>query len=161
MSQSSISKSVTTAMDRRDFMVAAGSGLVAAVAIGFPGSALASLEDVDAAVMKLVSGTPRDGRVTLTVPQIAENGATVPLSISVDSPMTAADHVKSIHLFAAGNPNPDVASFFFSPKNGVAKVSTRMRLAKTQKVVAVAEMSDGSVWRAIEEIKVTIGGCGG
>ncbi len=104
---------------------------------------------------------PQDGRITLELPQIAENGNTVPLSIEVDSPMTAQDYCKAVHIFAEGNPRPDVASIHFTPACGRAVASTRMRLAKTQNVVAIAEMSDGSVYMTKAEVKVTIGGCGG
>ena len=92
---------------------------------------------------------------------LAENGNTVPVGFEVQSPMTGADHVKAVHLFAEGNPEPSVASIRFSPASGRAKAATRMRLAKTQNIVAVAEMSDGSVYMAKTEVKVTIGGCGG
>ena len=97
----------------------------------------------------------------MDLPQIAENGNTVPLTIEIDSPMSDADHVKSVHIFAEGNPLPDVASIHFTPRCGVARASTRMRLAGTQNVVAVAELSDGRVVGAKTEVKVTIGGCGG
>jgi sulfur-oxidizing protein SoxY len=75
--------------------------------------------------------------------------------------MTPEEYVKGIYVFAEGNPNPEVSDFFLSPKNGRAEVSTRIRLAQTQKVVVVAEMSDGSLWTTRKKIKVTIGGCGG
>ena len=95
------------------------------------------------------------------MPPIAENGNTVPLSVQVESPMTAADHVKSIFILADKNPSPEVASFRLTPALGRAQAETRIRLGTTQDVVAVAEMSDGSVWIARAEVKVTIGGCGG
>ena len=105
--------------------------------------------------------TPSEGRVTLRLPPIAENGNTVPLTVQVESPMTAADHVKAIHILADKNPSPEVASFKLTPALGRAQAETRIRLGTTQDVVAVAEMSDGSVWMARAEVKVTIGGCGG
>ncbi len=101
------------------------------------------------------------GRVTLAMPEIAENGNTVPLTVSVDSPMSSDDYVKRVLIVADANPRPGVATFHFSPKSGVAEASTRMRLARTQNVIAVAEMSDGSFHMAKAEVKVTIGGCGG
>lgn len=104
---------------------------------------------------------PVEGKVTLEMPQIAENGQTVPLTITVDSPMTAESYCKSVHVLAEGNPEPGVCSFNFSPMNGQAAFSTRMRMAQTQNVWAVAEMSDGSVFMTKTEVKVTIGGCGG
>lgn len=111
---------------------------------------------------KLVNGKDaKPGKVKLRIPEIAENGNTVPLTVAVDSPMTANDYVKAVHVVTDGNPAPDVMSVFFTPGCGKAEVSTRMRLARTQNVVAYAEMSDGSVWSAQSEAKVTIGGCGG
>ena len=95
------------------------------------------------------------------MPQIAENGNSVPVTVSVDSPMTADNYVKAVHIVAEANPDPAVASFQFTPMSGKAEVSTRMRLARTQQIVAVAEMSDGSIYSAKTEVKVTIGGCGG
>jgi len=110
---------------------------------------------------KLVQGQAKEGRVQIKAPEIAENGNVVPLTVSVDSPMTDKDYVKAIHVVADGNPNPGVASFSFSPASGKAEAQTRVRLAGTQKLVAVAEMSDGSLFTAAVEVKVTIGGCGG
>jgi len=101
------------------------------------------------------------GRVTLRAPNIAENGNTVPLNISVESPMTATDHVKTIYVFADKNPTPDVAVFHLTPAMGRASADTRIRLGQTQDVVAIAEMSDGRLFMARAEVKVTIGGCGG
>src|SRR3546814_14432826 len=94
-------------------------------------------------------------------PEIAENGNTVPISVSVDSEMTEASYVESVTLLADGNPNPAVATFHFTPMSGEASATTRMRLAKTQNVVAVAKLSDGSVFMDKKLVKVTIGGCGG
>ncbi len=147
---------------RRHVLVLTGAAAAAAGAGLLPGIALADKAAVDAAIKKAAGGaTLQSGRITLELPQIAENGNTVPIGIEVDSPMTASDYVKSVHVFADGNPNAEVASVHFTPANGVAKASMRMRLMKTQNVVAVAQMSDGSVYRETVEVKVTIGGCGG
>jgi len=138
--------------------MAAGLGLVALA--GRPARADAAA--VQAKIKEIVGDRElREGRVTLDAPEIAENGNTVPISVSVDSPMTPEDHVQRVHVFADGNPNPEVCTFHFTPKNGEAWASTRIRLAKTQKVYALAEMSDGSVYVTNREVKVTIGGCGG
>lgn len=102
-----------------------------------------------------------DNVVTLTAPEIAENGNTVPIGISVDSPMTADNYVKRVRILADGNPRPAVATMYFSPMSGSAEANTRMRLAKTQNIIAVAELSDGTYHMAKSEVKVTIGGCGG
>lgn len=102
-----------------------------------------------------------DGRLKLTTPAIAENGNTVPISVEAGGRFTPENYVKAIHIFAVENPTPEVISFHFTPASGLAQTSTRIRLAKTQQVVAIAELSDGSVWRTANEVKVTIGGCGG
>ncbi|MEE9588167.1 MAG: thiosulfate oxidation carrier protein SoxY [Hyphomicrobiaceae bacterium] len=152
-----------TVIDRRDLVL--GTGAVAALAAILPLSTIAMAEEKvtwkDA--MKAVVGDskPAEGKVSLDLPEIAENGNTVPFTVTVDSPMTDGDYVKSVHVYATGNPRPDVASFFFSPQSGKAEATTRMRLAQTQDVVAVAEMSDGKFYMGKRTVKVTIGGCGG
>ena len=153
----------TCGVRRREFMVALGAGgLVMATATLTPLTARADAAGVAEAMKGLIGDkTPQEGRISLDLPQIAENGNTVPLTVEVDSPMTEDDYCKSVHIFAEDNPRPDVASFHFTPACGQAMASTRMRLAKTQNVVAVAEMSDGSVYMSKVEVKVTIGGCGG
>ncbi|MCA3322835.1 MAG: thiosulfate oxidation carrier protein SoxY [Roseomonas sp.] len=119
-------------------------------------------ENVQSALDKLRAGrTAQEGRLTLRLPAIAENGNTVPLNVSAESPMTATDHVKVIHVFAIGNPTPEVAVFHLTPALGRAAVDTRIRLGQTQDVLAFAEMADGSLHMARAEVKVTIGGCGG
>ena len=124
--------------------------------------ALASVEETDKSIMDFTGGTaPAEGRITLTAPEIAENGNTVPVTVTVDSAMSGDDLVESIIIFADGNPNPAVATFHFSELSGAALATTRIRLAKTQNVVAVAKMKDGSVFIDKKQVKVTIGGCGG
>ena len=105
--------------------------------------------------------TIQEGRIALRAPAIAENGNAVPLTISVESPMTAADHVTRIHVFADKKPTPEVAVFHLTPANGRAQVDTRIRLGQTQDVLVFAEMSDNSIFMSRAEVKVTIGGCGG
>lgn len=123
---------------------------------------LAFASKTDDAIAKFTGGkSVEEGKVTLDLPEIAENGNTVPLSISVESPMTGDDYVKRVIILAEGNPNPGVATFNFTPRSGVAEASTRMRLAKTQNVIAVAETSTGKFYMAKRQVKVTIGGCGG
>ena len=151
-----------TGVTRRHMLVLTGAAAAAAGAGLLPGIAAADKAAADAAIKKIIGdANVQSGRITLELPQIAENGNTVPIGIEIDSPMSGSDYVKSVHIFAEGNPNPNVASLHFTPANGVAKASTRMRLLKTQDVTAVAEMSDGSVYRETVEVKVTIGGCGG
>ena len=109
----------------------------------------------------LAKGTPKDGKVAVKAPEIAENGNAVPLTVTVDSEMTEKSYVKAIYIAADGNPNPGVAVYEFTPISGKAEVSLRVRLQQTQKLVAVAEMNDGTLYSGSREIKVTIGGCGG
>jgi sulfur-oxidizing protein SoxY len=99
------------------------------------------------------------GRVKLELPPLSENGNTVPLTVTVESPMTPADHVKAIHVFTELNPQPDVATFRLGPRAGRARVATRIRLATTQTVVAVTELSDGSFWSDTAAVVVTLAAC--
>uniref|UniRef100_UPI003517582E thiosulfate oxidation carrier protein SoxY n=1 Tax=Aurantimonas coralicida TaxID=182270 RepID=UPI003517582E len=122
----------------------------------------ASAEDTEKRIMEFTGGkTPEGGKLTLTAPEIAENGNTVPISVNVESAMTGDDMVESVIILAEGNPNPEVATFNFTAMSGTAAATTRMRRAKTQNVIAVAKMSDGSTYSDRKEVKVTIGGCGG
>lgn len=104
---------------------------------------------------------PVRAKVKLDLPEIAENGSTVPLAVAVDSPMTPETYVTEVLIVADGNPRPGVATFHFTPASGVAEASTRIRLAQTQNVTAVARMSDGSLYAATRLVTVTVGGCGG
>lgn len=101
----------------------------------------------------------RTGRVKLDIPPLVENGNTVPMKVSVTSPMTADDHVKSIHVFNEKNPQPNIGNFYLTPSSGRAQVSTRIRLADTQKVVAIARLSDDTFWQIAAEIVVTLAAC--
>jgi sulfur-oxidizing protein SoxY len=142
-------------MDRRQ-VIFAGVALCS-VAPRPAGAASAGLET---AVRDFTGGAaPRDGRVRLDVAPLVENGNTVPLTVSADSPMTAADHVSAIAVFNERNPQRDVAIFHFTPRSGRATVSTRIRLATSQTLVAVARMSDGSYWTAQSYVIVTLAGC--
>jgi sulfur-oxidizing protein SoxY len=102
---------------------------------------------------------PREGRVKLELPQLAENGNSVPLRVSVESPMTAADHVKMIYVFSERNPVANVLRFHLGPRSGRAKVMTSIRLAGTQRITAVARMSDGSLWSGGASVVVTQAAC--
>lgn len=148
---------------RRDVLKAAGAGALAIAGASMAASsAQATPAEVASALAELTGGaTPKPGKINLKIPEIAENGASVPVTMSVDSPMTADNYVKQLHLLAEGNPTPKVVSFYLTPDSGKAEISTRMRLGQTQKVVAAAVMSDGSVYGTNKEVKVTIGGCGG
>ena len=100
------------------------------------------------------------GRVTLELPRLAENGNVVPVTVTVDSAMSLQDYVKSIHLFAEKNPLPRVLQVQLGPYNGRARISSRIRVATSQQISAVAVMSDGTLWSAAVDIEVTVAGCG-
>jgi len=148
-------------MDRRHFMFA-GSASIALLATGaLP--AVAAGDPTAADLLKEFTGGAEtvDDKISLTTPEIAENGNTVPISVEVDSAMDGSDMVQSIMILADGNPRPEVVTFNFTAMSGEAAAKTRIRLAKTQNVIAVAKMADGSFQMASNEVKVTIGGCGG
>ncbi|HXW26020.1 MAG TPA: SoxY-related AACIE arm protein [Xanthobacteraceae bacterium] len=151
----------TDAATRRQFLVVAG-GLAGAALTPLlgPRPAAATPAMMDAAIRDVVGEAPvREGKVTLDLPPLVENGNAVPMTVTVDSPMSAADHVKRIHVFNEKNPQPYVATFHLGPRAGKAKVSTRVRLADSQKVVAIAEMSDGSFWSDSVNMIVTLAAC--
>jgi len=141
---------------RRAVLRAAGVG--AALVVVRP--AAATPEAMRAAVTAFTGGAvPREGRVRLELAELVENGNAVPVTVSVQSAMTEAEHVRRIGLFTERNPEPGVAVFHLSPRNGRAVVSARMRLATSQQVVALAAMSDGSFWMASMEVVVTLAAC--
>jgi sulfur-oxidizing protein SoxY len=146
---------------RREFLVAAGAA--AAVASGLVISvrpAHATPEAMKGAIRKVVGTTKvTPGRVKLELPPLSENGNTVPLTVSVESPMTPAEHVKAIHVFTELNPQPDVVTFRLGPRAGRARVATRIRLATTQTVTAITELSDGSFWSDTAAVVVTLAAC--
>jgi sulfur-oxidizing protein SoxY len=140
--------------------LALGLGAIGAAMIGAP-EALAK-NDADEAIKKFTGGkTPMQAKVKLDLPEIAENGNTVPMTVTVESPMTEQSHVTEVLVVANENPRSGVVTFHFSPASGVAEANTRIRLASTQDVIAVARISDGSFYMASKQVKVTIGGCGG
>ncbi len=146
---------------RRDFVLGA-SAAAAVTALLSATVDKAWAQKFDQAVMKAIGDAkPAEGRVTLELPEIAENGNTVPFSISVESPMTEKDYVKTVYVFAEKNPNPEVVEFNFSPLSGKASAKSRMRLRTTQDIVAIAAMSGGELFIGKRTVKVTIGGCGG
>ncbi len=141
---------------RRRFLAGAGA-LTLALTVR---PAAATPESMEAAIREVLGNAKlNQGRVKIDVPPLVENGNTVPLSIAVESPMTEAEHVKKIHVFNEKNPLPQVATFHLGPRSGAARVSTRVRLADTQDVVAIAEMSDGTFWTASAHVIVTLAAC--
>jgi len=143
-----------TSLGRRSALLSIAGVLAARGALATPDSTREWLAG-------LAKGTPKEGKVTLKAPEIAENGNAVPLTVSVDSEMSEKSWVKALYVAADGNPNPGVAIYQFTPLSGKAEVQMRIRLAQTQKLIAVAEMNDGTLYTASREVKVTIGGCGG
>ena len=147
---------------RRRFLGLAGS----TAAIGaFP--MLISVREVEAtpdmmttAIRALTGGaTVQTGKVKLDIPPLVENGNSVPMTVTVTSPMTSTDYVKSIHVFNEKNPQPNLGNFFLGPRAGRAQVSTRVRLADSQKIMAIAHLSDGSFWSVTAEVVVTLAAC--
>ncbi len=147
---------------RRGVLAFATGAMAATAWSGSARWALAAKNDADELIKQFTGGKPAtEGRVRLDLPEIAENGNTVPMTVSVESPMTEQSYVSDVLVVAEGNPRGGIATFHFSPASGVAEVNTRIRLAETQDVVAIAKMNDGSVFRTSKQVKVTIGGCGG
>jgi len=142
---------------RRRFLAIAGSAALAPILVR-PGRATSAT--MAAAIREVVGEAEvREGKIDLELPPLVENGNAVPMTVAVESPMTAADHVKRIHVFNEKNPQPYVATFHLGPRAGKAKISTRVRLADSQKVVAIAELSDGSFWSASADMIVTLAAC--
>ena len=143
--------------------------LVLAAALAAPTAARAQIDSnlaanrkaaFQAALKKIVGDAPvRKGRVKLVLPPLIDNGNSVPLTVSVESPMTEADHVKAIHVLTEKNPLPDVVAVMLGPRAGRATLTTRVRLADTQTVTAIAQMSDGSFWSDTAEVVVTLSAC--
>jgi sulfur-oxidizing protein SoxY len=142
---------------RRELLLAAAAGLASVVVIR---PAPATPEAMQEAIRK-VAGAARvsPGRVKLELPPLVENGNVVPLTVSVESPMTEADHVRAVHVFTERNPQPDVLGVRLGPRAGRARVATRIRLAHTQTVVAIGELSDGSWWSDSADVVVTLAAC--
>jgi sulfur-oxidizing protein SoxY len=147
---------------RRRFLGLAGS----TAAIGaFP--MLISVREVEATpemmatAIRAVTGgaTVQTGKVKLDIPPLVENGNSVPMTVTVTSPMTSTDYVKSIHVFNEKNPQPNLGNFYLGPRAGRAQISTRVRLADSQKIVAIAKLSDGSLWSVTTEVVVTLAAC--
>jgi sulfur-oxidizing protein SoxY len=143
---------------RRDFLsLAAAAGAIPIVTLR-PLEATPAM--LSGAIRTVVGEAPvRNGKVKLDIPPLVENGNTVPMTVSVASPMTAEDHVKSIHVFNEKNPQPNVGNFYLGPSAGRAQVATRIRLADSQKVVAIARLSDDSFWSASADVIVTLAAC--
>ena len=147
----------TIALSRRTlFGVAAGS----ACSLLVPMSAAALPDSMKQAITTAFGNAPiQEGRVSVTMPPIAENGYTVPVDIDVESPMSDDDYVKRISLFSERNPIPTIVHFHLGPQSGRARVATRVRLAGTQTLTAIAEMQDGTLWSGSARTLVTLAAC--
>ena len=142
---------------RRTFLELAGGAAIAVVTVR-PLAATPAM--LNSAIRNVVGEAPvRAGKVTLDIPPLVENGNTVPMVVRVASAMTENDYVKSIHVFNEKNPQPNVGNFYIGPTAGRAQVATRIRLADTQKVVAIARLSDDSFWSASADVVVTLAAC--
>ncbi|MFM1815648.1 MAG: hypothetical protein RLZ98_2343 [Pseudomonadota bacterium] len=139
-----------------------GASAMAAAGFGLPVANAQKAGEVEELIAKFTGGKkPEQAKVSLNTPEIAENGNTVPIGVSVESPMTEKSYVTDVMILADGNPRAGVVTFKFSPMSGTADAQTRIRLAKTQNVIAIAKTSDGGVFMDKKLVKVTIGGCGG
>jgi sulfur-oxidizing protein SoxY len=143
---------------RRDALKA---GSAVAIGAALPAPAQANTPgQMETAIRRVIGEADiRKGKVTLDLPPLVENGNTVPMTVSVDSPMTKDDYVKAIHVFNEKNPQANVVSMQLGPRAGKARVSTRIRLAGTQRLTAIAEMSDGTYWSDTQEVIVTLAAC--
>jgi sulfur-oxidizing protein SoxY len=146
----------TATATRRQFLAAAGGvGLVLAMR-----PAEATPASMKQAIRQIVGeATVKPGKIKLDLPPLVENGNSVAMSVTVDSPMTAKDHVKAIYVFTEKNPQPNIISIQLGPRAGKAEIQTRVRLADTQSVVAICEMSDGSFWSDTVDVIITLGAC--
>jgi len=146
---------------RRQFLgLAGGAAVIGSVPMVTLRPADATPATLAAAIRGVVGpAVVRTGKIKLDIPPLVENGNTVPMTVSVSSPMTADDHVKSIHVFNEKNPQPNIGNFYLGPQAGRAQISTRIRLADSQKIVAIAKLSDGSFWSATVEVVVTLAAC--
>jgi sulfur-oxidizing protein SoxY len=146
---------------RRQFLGLAGSAAVmGAVPLITLRPSEATPATLASAIRNVVGAAEvQTGRVKIDVPPLVENGNTVPMTVTVTSPMTAEDHVKSIHVFNEKNPQPNIGNFYLGPRAGRAQISTRIRLADSQKIVAIAQLSDGSFWSVSADVVVTLAAC--
>jgi len=146
-------------LTRRDTLILGGLAAAGAATPASPVAASTPGQMARAIRQMIGEAEVRKGKVTLDLPPLVENGNTVPMTVSVDSPMTQENYVKAIHVFNEKNPQANVISVQLSPRAGKAAISTRMRLAGTQKLMAIAELSDGSYWSDTQEVIVTLAAC--
>jgi sulfur-oxidizing protein SoxY len=146
-------------LSRRRLLAGSAGALTISVLGIAPAAAANNAQDL---IKTFTGGKPTtEGKVKLDLPEIAENGNTVPMTVMVESPMSDASYVSEVLVVGDGNPNGGMVTFHFTPASGVAEANTRIRLAQTQDIIAVAKMNDGTFFTASKQVKVTIGGCGG
>lgn len=150
-----------TVVDRRVFILGASAAAAMCALLPLTGTPAAAEGWEDLMKADIGDAKPAEGKIKIDLPEIAENGNTVPYGVEVESAMTDADHVKSIYVYATGNPGPQIVVAHLTPLAGKAVLKSRMRLAKTQEIVVVAQMSDGKFYMGKQTVKVTVGGCGG
>jgi len=147
---------------RRRFLALTGStAVIGALPVAISVRPAEATPETMASAIRTVTGgaNVQNGKVKLEIPPLVENGNSVPMTVSVTSPMTANDYVKSIHVFNEKNPQPNLGNFYLKPNAGRAQVSTRVRLADTQKIIAIAKLSDGSFWSTTADVVVTLAAC--
>ena len=146
---------------RRFLALAGGTAAIGALPVAVSVHPVeATPEMMTTAIHAVTGGAPvQTGKVKLDIPPLVENGNSVPMTVSVASPMTANDYVKSIHVFNEKNPQPNLGNFYLKPNAGRAQVSTRVRLADSQKITASAKLSDGSFWSTTADVVVTLAAC--
>jgi sulfur-oxidizing protein SoxY len=148
----------TTKLSRRMYLSALG--LLGLSSWMSPGLLMAKKPEAMEAIAKIVgSSSIQDGRVNLVIPPLVESGNLVVLKLSIESPMTASDYVKAVHVIAEGNPLPNIFTAYFTPRSGRAELTTRVRLADSQRVWAIAQMSNGSFWQGYADTLVTLSAC--
>lgn len=146
------------ASTRRRFLGLAGGAAVSGFVTMRPAEATPAM--LASAIRNVVgSAVIKIGKVKLDMPPLVENGNTVPMTVSVTSPMTPDDYVRSIHVFNEKNPQPNMGNFYLGPRSGRAQISTRVRLADSQKIVAIAQLSDGTFWQTSVDVVVTLAAC--
>jgi sulfur-oxidizing protein SoxY len=151
---------MTKSTRRRFLELAGGVAVIGAVPMVSLRPAAATPAMLATAIRNVVgAAVVRTGKVKLDVPPLVENGNTVPMTVSVSSPMTPEDYVKSIHVFNEKNPQPNIGNFYLGPRAGRAQISTRIRLADSQKITAIARLSDGSFWSTTVDVVVTLAAC--
>ena len=150
-----------TSTRRRFLRLAGGTAAIGALPLAIRVRPVEATPETMAAAIRTVVGSAvvQNGKVRLEIPPLVENGNAVPMTVSVASPMTANDYVKSIYVFNEKNPQPNLGNFHLGPRAGRAQISTRVRLADSQKITAIAKLSDGSFWSTTADVVVTLAAC--